>query len=235
MAESVAPVVPTTPTTPTAPADQPALPELERQNLEAYENVAQKFSDTRYKIWPSTELFLLKINKDFSSSKVLEVGCGNGKNIMPVFDRVEFTGTDICGELLDICRHRGLNVVKSDGCSLPFEDDAFDHVMSIAVIHHLSTTERRDEFIREMIRVCKNGRIMFQVWSKSSPQYDKSEPVEGGHPDDRRVMFGKEKRYYHFFDADSFNEMISRHPELDGDIREEYDNWIFEGKITKTR
>lgn len=223
------------------------LPVLEQTNLDTYRSVAKDFSRTRHTVWPSTMKYLQTINdvsQDNHRSKVLEVGCGNGKNIMPIYQNIEFEGTDLCDELLDICKERGLIVRKSDGCNLPYADNSFDHVFSIAVIHHLSTEDRRHAFIDEMIRVCANGgHIIFQVWATCSPAFEKSVIVEKCITDvDRYVIFKRtnlrddeepDKRYYHFFECDDFTSLVKHHVELEGDIRLEKDNWIFEGIVRK--
>jgi len=175
------------------------------------------------------------------------VGCGNGKNFSGEFSHIQFEGTDICPNLLKICKERGYKVKLSDGCDLPYIDDEFDHVFSVAVIHHLSTLERRVKFIREMVRVCKKGgRIMFQVWATSSPKFESSFDVEEtDDPRDKYVLFKVRKenednefdctnrRFYHFFDEAEFGDLIEAVPEIDGMISFERDNYIFEGVVRK--
>lgn len=43
-----------------------------------YSEISDHFSQTRYKIWPSVKQFMDEIPDNAS---VLEVGCGNGKNL----------------------------------------------------------------------------------------------------------------------------------------------------------
>ena len=45
---------------------------------DVYESISDHFSQTRYKVWPSVKKFLDEIPDNAS---VLEVGCGNGKNL----------------------------------------------------------------------------------------------------------------------------------------------------------
>lgn len=53
-----------------------------------------------------------------------------------------------------------------DNLSLPFREGSLDAVLSIAVIHHLATTERRINAIRELARVLRiGGRIIISVWA----------------------------------------------------------------------
>lgn len=49
----------------------------------------------------------------------------------------------------------GVDTLVSDCLSLPFPDDKFDFVISIAVIHHLSTPERRIESVKVILNKLK--------------------------------------------------------------------------------
>ena len=54
----------------------------------------------------------------------------------------------------------------SDNLSLPFKSDLFDGLISIGVIHHLSTHKRRIKAISELVRILKKGgRLMIYVWA----------------------------------------------------------------------
>ena len=44
--------------------------------------------------------------------------------------------------MIKICKDKKLNVFNADVCNLPFEENVFDAVICIAVIHHLSTHEK---------------------------------------------------------------------------------------------
>ena len=60
-----------------------------------------------------------------SNSYVLEIGCGNGKNML-YRDDLNFEGIDISEKQFEICKRKGLNVHVSSMCNLPFEDNLFD-------------------------------------------------------------------------------------------------------------
>lgn len=48
----------------------------------------------------------------------------------------------------------------------PFRSEIFDFALSIAVIHHLRTPERRTQAIKEMLRVMKGGAVgLIFVWA----------------------------------------------------------------------
>jgi ubiquinone/menaquinone biosynthesis C-methylase UbiE len=58
---------------------------------QVYDKIADQFNNTRYKIWGSVKTFMdaLPIN-----SSVLELGCGNGKNMLYRSD-INIKGIDI--------------------------------------------------------------------------------------------------------------------------------------------
>ena len=74
-----------------------SIPEIEKKYVvDSYNKIANSFSETRYKAWPSTVRFIQSLPVN---SKVLEVGCGNGKNML-VRDDVQIQGCDISNELI---------------------------------------------------------------------------------------------------------------------------------------
>lgn len=57
-------------------------------------------------------------------------------------------------------------VLMCDNLALPFRDDTFDAVLSVAVVHHFATTERRVGALRELARVLRiGGRLIISVWA----------------------------------------------------------------------
>ena len=53
-----------------------------------------------------------------------------------------------------------------DNLELPFRDESFDAVLSLAVVHHFATTERRVNALRELSRILRiGGRVIISVWA----------------------------------------------------------------------
>ena len=71
-----------------------------------YEKIAQRFSDTRFKVWNGPSEFIKNIKPN---SKVVEIGCGNGKN-MKLRNDIDFYGCDISKEFVKMCRKDNLNL-----------------------------------------------------------------------------------------------------------------------------
>ena len=93
------------------------------------------------------------------------VGCGNGKNLHVTADSF-VVGCDNCLELLKVAGSRGGEVGVADCLNLPYRSAIFDSTISIAVIHHLCTEERRVKAIQELCRITKpGGTILVYVWA----------------------------------------------------------------------
>jgi ubiquinone/menaquinone biosynthesis C-methylase UbiE len=129
---------------------------------DVYDKISLHFSSTRYRQWPLVKQFLISLPKD---SILVDVGCGNGKNL-GVSPGISF-GCDICYNLLEIAKSKGHNVVQCDALNTPYKDSFADFVISIAVIHHFATVDRRILAIKEMLRIVKSGGlIMIYVWAE---------------------------------------------------------------------
>ncbi len=65
-----------------------------------------------------------------------------------------------------IAKERGHEVAVCDCLQLPYKSGLFDAIICIAVIHHLSTEERRLAALREMLRVLRSGgHVLAYVWA----------------------------------------------------------------------
>jgi tRNA (uracil-5-)-methyltransferase TRM9 len=144
--------------------DQAQGQEYEQEHVhDVYEQIASHFSSTRYKPWPIIERFL----KDLPEGSVgLDIGCGNGK-YLTVNPDIFILGSDRSSKLVAIAsRHQPHSVLVSDILDLPHPQAGFDFAISIAVVHHLSTTERRVEAIRSILEHLKPGaKALVFVWA----------------------------------------------------------------------
>jgi hypothetical protein len=52
-------------------------------------------------------------------------------------------------------QHPAVRYVQADGCSLPFDDLAFDSYFSNAVVEHVGDRDRQREFVAEAVRVAR--------------------------------------------------------------------------------
>ena len=66
---------------------------------DTYDHIAQNFSNSRYKMWPLVEKFVRKIP---AHALLLDLGCGNGKNLLQ--RQNTSIGLDVSINLAKICR-----------------------------------------------------------------------------------------------------------------------------------
>ncbi|XP_075222334.1 tRNA (carboxymethyluridine(34)-5-O)-methyltransferase ALKBH8 isoform X2 [Lycorma delicatula] len=130
---------------------------------QVYEEISSHFSETRHKPWPNVANFVSSLP---SGAILVDVGCGNGKYFganRHIFE----VGCDRSIHLSQECHSRGNEVFTCDCLQLPLQSCCADGVISIAVIHHLATYERRLFALKEMVRVLQiGGRGLVYVWAK---------------------------------------------------------------------
>src|SRR5262249_33791901 len=113
---------------------------------------------------------------DCRGKRVLEVGCGIGKDARFLTESgINYTGLDYSFRTLELAHKHfefaGLrkHFINGSATSLHFPDAHFDLVTSIGVIHHIPGTP---DACREIMRVLKPGgmaRIMF--YNRASYHY----------------------------------------------------------------
>jgi len=96
----------------------------------------------------------------------LDVGCGTGVLAARLADvGYEMTGVDPSAGMLDVLRERAPQVRAqvASGTDLPFQDDTFDLVYCVAVMHHIAAAADVRATLGEMVRVARpGGRVL--VW-----------------------------------------------------------------------
>ncbi|XP_033742724.1 uncharacterized protein LOC117329102 [Pecten maximus] len=127
-----------------------------------YDQIAPCFSEISQKAWPNVRRFLKRLQP---GSLVADIGCGNGR-YLHINKHIFKIGLDICCPLVESARKKGHEVLVADNLRLPFRSGLFDAVISVGVIHHISTTERRIEAVRELARILRpGGQMMLYVWA----------------------------------------------------------------------
>jgi ubiquinone/menaquinone biosynthesis C-methylase UbiE len=130
-----------------------------------YDIHADAFSKSRYSVWQQVKQFLNSLPAD---SSVLDIGCGNGKNMLYRAD-LNMIGLEYSQPLVEICHSRNLNVIQGDARCLPFKDNTFDAAIMIAVIHHIPPAEQYAVF-SEICRILRpGGRCLITNWAVEQP------------------------------------------------------------------
>jgi tRNA (uracil-5-)-methyltransferase TRM9 len=200
---------------------------MEQEHVhDVYDKIATHFDATRYKPWPGVREFLATIP---AGSNLLEIGCGNGKNLGQRQDCIVH-GCDTCESLLEIAQRKNpaASLTRANGLALPYADGSMDAVMSIAVLHHLATVDARRKFLSEFKRVYSGkGGAMLTVWAHDAVEPSWERLVA---PGDYLVPWNYEidgtvyKRYYHVFDKEEILDLVKEFMPVES-IRLERDNW----------
>ena len=137
---------------------------LERDLVHSfYDTVATHFSHTRHSPWPRVEAYVRSLR---AGCRVLDVGCGNGK-YMGVNPSLRMVGCDISERLVAICRQKGFDAEVGDCQQLRWQAGEFDCIICVALMHHLSSEERRLQALREILRVLRvGGELMVTAWAQ---------------------------------------------------------------------
>jgi len=138
---------------------------------ENYNLIAKEFSTTRKEIWEELE-FLFKDLKE--REKVLDLGCGNGRWYRVFKEKkVDYFGLDNSEKLIEIAKENfpEAKFFLGDALNIPFPEDFFDKVYSIALLHHIPSEEFRIKVLNEAKRVLKRGGILvLTCWKIHQPR-----------------------------------------------------------------
>ncbi|KAI6249214.1 tRNA (carboxymethyluridine(34)-5-O)-methyltransferase [Erysiphe necator] len=138
----------------------------EKHVHEVYEQIANHFSATRYKPWPIVEKFLQNLSP---GSIGIDVGCGNGKYLSINNNNIFIMGNDRSKNLIQIAKKKiytSNTIMIADSLYLPYQNERLDFAISIAVIHHLSTRQRRRDAIKNIISCLhQDGQALIFVWA----------------------------------------------------------------------
>ncbi|XP_028025903.1 alkylated DNA repair protein alkB homolog 8 [Bombyx mandarina] len=135
---------------------------------QVYEQIAGHFSTTRHKPWPKVVDFMQHVP---AGSIVLDLGCGNGKNILNRTDILQVAGERSSG-LLEECkgltaRISGADCIRLDLLNTGLKDECADFIICVAVVHHFSTQARRLHSLQTIHRLLRtNGQALITVWAK---------------------------------------------------------------------
>lgn len=143
-----------------------------------YDIHATDFSKSRFRIWPGVKNFLDSLPPN---SKVLDIGCGNGKNMNygAQSKDLQMYGVEYSQALTDICINQGLNVVQGNALTLPFKNESFDAIIMIAVIHHIDP-QLHNKVLNEIQRVLvPGGKCLITNWAVEQSNSAKRQFVKG--------------------------------------------------------
>lgn len=127
-----------------------------------YDQNARKYAETVQGLASKEEIEHFR-SLLFEGAKVLDLGCGSGRDAKLLFEnRFEVEGVDLSEGLLKIARENNPNIkfTQANILDLPYEDGVFDGVWSFASLVHLESEEDAKKAVKEIHRVLKIGGIV---------------------------------------------------------------------------
>ncbi|MDP2910227.1 MAG: methyltransferase domain-containing protein [bacterium] len=140
-----------------------------------YNLISEDFSRTRAKTWP--EIKFLFDDYLTAGEKVLDLGCGNARFYDFFKEKdIQYFGLDNSEKLIEIAQQKypKADFRMGDALNLPFPNNYFDKIYSIAVLHRIPSKELRLQFLNEIKRTLKtNGKLILIVWKLPIKKYNR--------------------------------------------------------------
>ncbi|XP_012514578.1 PREDICTED: alkylated DNA repair protein alkB homolog 8 [Propithecus coquereli] len=192
---------------PSFPENNKEASQLEQEHVhQVYEEIARHFSSTRHSPWPCIVEFLKALP---SGSIVADIGCGNGK-YLGINKELYMIGCDRSQNLVHICREKQFQAFVCDALAVPVCSGSCDACISIAVIHHFATAERRVAALQELVRLLRpGGKALIYVWAMEQ-EYNKQKSKYL-----RRNRISQEKKEEVNSDASVQGLLVEQMPDMD--------------------
>ena len=128
-----------------------------------YDFVSDNYDESRSAGSEDSEL-LVELLNPLSGASVLEFGCGTGNYLKKIYSETTLiAGIDLSRNMLLRAKSKlpGINLIRSNAESLPFQNESFDAVYSIQVLHHIND---KNKLMSEVYRTLKRGgRFVLQI------------------------------------------------------------------------
>jgi ubiquinone/menaquinone biosynthesis C-methylase UbiE len=141
---------------------------LIKKTRDDYNKISAQFSSTRKKgIWPDNIESFSKMKLE-KGMKILDIGSGSGRLYPFLKDKgLRYTGIDLSDELVGYSKSQypeGKFLI-GNALDLPFVNNEFDAITSVAVFYHIPSKELRQKALTEAYRVLReNGEFYISVW-----------------------------------------------------------------------
>ena len=122
---------------------------------------------------------VLEFSKIVENGRVLDIGCGNCRNLIPFIGRgVKCIGLDFSQGMIKqsklFLKRRNLkaSLIIGDIENLPIKSESIENILCLATLHHVPTRESRIMSLSEIKRVGKkNCRILISVWKRYQKRF----------------------------------------------------------------
>jgi len=144
--------------------------------IKSWNKIAESFDKSRSETWEQCISYIESLPKD---SKIIELGCGSGRHLIPCAEKFNFThGLDISEKMLEITKRKlneknlNISLIQGNVATLPFKDNSFDSGLFIATLHHVHPKEKRLNTLIEVKRILKpGGTMLISVWNRYQERF----------------------------------------------------------------
>ncbi len=125
-----------------------------------------------FRHWSIFRQELEALAQRWQKGQLLNIGCAHGPDFLPFTRSFELYGIDFSSEMLKFAQRYAqkfkfaVNLSLADAGHLPYADETFDWVISVATYHHIKGKEERQAALNELRRVLKpGGEAFITVWN----------------------------------------------------------------------
>ncbi|MEE9554916.1 MAG: class I SAM-dependent methyltransferase [candidate division Zixibacteria bacterium] len=182
--------------------------------IEHFDRIARDYRSLRVTDPEPVEYLAKLIRVGDPITNLLDIGCGTGRYIEVLLDRlhtpVNLCCLDLSNKMLSVCRKVLANHSKTKSCcfikcsanSISFKQDVFDCVITFNAIHHFDLSK----FLSEVILTLKENGIL-AIYTRSRAQNE-------------NTIWGKffpkfSQKETRLFSIDEFENIIYQNPRLD--------------------
>jgi len=189
------------------------------KNIETgYDQMADKFSSTRNFFWRD-----LSFIGDYAKAKdkIFDFGCGNGRILEILQDKnIQYWGADVSRKLINLAKTKypqfkeHFSKIEVEE-SLPFKENFFNLVFSIAVFHHFPPKYQKKK-IKEIYDLLKpDGKIILTAWNLDQDNLIPSKKWETISEKEAYISFQNNKgekfsRYHYVFSEEDLRNLLEK-------------------------
>lgn len=138
-----------------------------------WDEIAEQWNNFRQSPFRDVSLEFEGILNKIKPGKILDLGCGNCRNILPFAKKgFDCYGIDFSKKMLEYAKKYSnknnfkVKLKKARLEKIPFKKESFNYLLSIATLHHLNKNDQKTA-VKEMFRVLKkDGIAIISVWNK---------------------------------------------------------------------
>ena len=181
-------------------------------NKDIFDQIAPSWYNFRH--WSIFRNELEMLAQRWQKGRLLNIGCAHGPDFLPFTQSFDLYGIDFSTEMLKFARKYAdkfnfpVSLLAADASNLPYADETFDWVISVATYHHIKGEEKKQAALSELRRVLKpGGEAFITVWNHWQPRFW-LKPKEVAVPWRKR---GKTLyRYYYLFSYPELEKLVKK-------------------------